>query len=74
MSREVIRQVNRQIPKSFSDLLMQVDELNRKMRETIRFVDNLVNAIPADSTASDIPGVVSDFNALLDKLRTLNTR
>lgn len=39
------------------------------IKEYIDELNNRVAVAQADSTASDVPGLVTDFNALLQKLR-----
>lgn len=51
-----------------------VDGLIRWADQVSRVINNLVSNIPSDSTASDVPGVVSDLNDLLAVLRNLDVR
>ena len=44
-------------------------ELQEFYRNICRFINNLIAAIPADSTAVDVAGVVADLNALQDSIR-----
>lgn len=55
-------------------LFAAIEGLNRWAEQTSRVINNLVNNTPADSTASDVPGIVADFNALLAVIRALSTR
>lgn len=48
--------------------------LQRWAEQVSRVVNNLVSNIPIDSTASDVPGIVSDFNDLLAELRGLSVQ
>ena len=45
-------------------------ELERFYQELCRVVNKKKPVVPDDSTASDIAGIVSDFNDLLAALRT----
>ena len=49
-----------------------LEEVNRKVQQLCNLANKLVANVPSDSTASDVPGAVADFNALLAVLRGLN--
>lgn len=38
-----------------------------------RIINDLVSSVPADSTASDVAGVVADLNSLQDALKAIST-
>ena len=45
---------------------------DRWKTQASNIINKLVGGIPSDSTASDVAGIVSDFNALLAVLRGLD--
>jgi len=45
-------------------------EKERFFQELCRIVNKKTPVIPSDSTASDVAGIVADFNTLLANLRT----
>lgn len=45
-------------------------EVDKFHQELCRIVNKKRPTIPSDSTASDVAGIVSDFNTLLANLRT----
>ena len=49
-----------------------IEEVTRKVQQLCNLVNKLVSNVPVDSTAADVPGVVTDINALLAVLRALN--
>lgn len=49
-----------------------LDDLTRKMQQLCNLVNKMITNIPADSTASDVAGVVSDLNSLQDVFKALN--
>lgn len=56
-----------------SDFLKPPDnqgEIERFRQELCRIMNKRRLAVPDDSTASDVAGIVSDFNSLLAALRT----
>lgn len=46
------------------------NEMGRFLQELCRIVNKKTPTIPSDSTASDVAGIVADFNTLLANLRT----
>jgi hypothetical protein len=55
-------------------LQQSVDALLRWSEQVSRVINNLVSNIPADSTAVDVAGVVSDLNDLQDVIRDLDVK
>ena len=47
-----------------------IQELSKWYQEMCRVLNKKTPAIPSDSTAADVPTLVTDFNALLAALRT----
>lgn len=69
-----IRAINSKPTSVELEILNAVDALQRWAEQASRVINNLVSNIPADSTASDVAGIVADFNALLAILRGLDVK
>lgn len=50
------------------------EQLTKTVAQLCNLVNKLVGAVPVDSTASDVAGIVSDHNDLLAVLRGINGR
>ena len=48
-------------------------ERERFYKNVCRIINSMINSIPADSTAVDVAGVVSDLNDLQDAIRGIST-
>jgi hypothetical protein len=57
-----------------SPLTSDPKELKRVLSGVCNILNKLITALPSDSTASDVAGIVSDYNDLLAFIRSLNTR
>lgn len=51
-----------------------IEDITKKCQQICNFLNKLVSNVPTDSIASDVAGIVSDFNNLLAELRALNGR
>lgn len=67
--KELIRPPSRGIDDKGS-----IDAIMKWAQQVSRVINNIVSNIPADSTAVDVAGVVSDLNDFQDVLRELNAR
>jgi hypothetical protein len=56
------------------EMVNAINGLVRWAESVSRVINHIVNDMPDDSTASDVAGIVSDFNDLLDVFRDLNVR
>lgn len=48
-------------------------ELNQFFQNVCKVINNLVAAIPADSTAANVAEVVADLNSLQDAIKGITT-
>lgn len=76
MAQRILRSPNRfsQTGKIDVDVTITLDALVKWAEQVTNVINNLVANTPDDSTASDVAGIVSDFNDLLAVLRGLSTR